>query len=170
MLYRYASRVVRLRHPLFPGFGDSRFKIVSQISLRVKTWWRRSQESVRIVSLDWREIGELFGKSWWVYLSVCLFVCMSVCVIPSLLVCLCIWCSIYLSFVISCQSQLFHLIGIKLDNYLESNGEFFCLFFPSVCFSFYVYLSICTSVTVILNLIIVTYYLQKFLSLQSSLT
>ena len=43
------------------------------------------------------------------------------------------------------QSELFQLIGVKLENYLGSLGEFFCL---SVCFSvcFSVCLSVCLSV------------------------
>jgi hypothetical protein len=35
------------------------------------------------------------------------------------------------------QSELFHLIGVKLENYLGSSGEFFCLFVfcLSICLS-----------------------------------
>jgi hypothetical protein len=55
------------------------------------TWWTWSQESVRVVSLDWCEIGKLFAKFRWVYRCVCLSVCPSVPLSVCLSVCPCNW-------------------------------------------------------------------------------
>jgi len=115
------------------------------------TWWTGSQESVRIVSLDWREIGKLFGKFRWVYLSFCIHF-LSVCLFVYLLLFLCQSVFLLDEEEVKSHSELFHLIGLKLENYLGSSDIVFvylyslflsvCLF---VCLLFFLCQSVCLS-------------------------
>jgi hypothetical protein len=71
-----------------------------------------------------------------IYLYVCLFVCLCYTFFVNLSVCL-----LPDEQEVKSQSELFHLIGAKLENYLGNSGEFICLFVFFFCL--YVCLSIC---------------------------
>jgi hypothetical protein len=95
------------------------------------------------LALNWRTIWEGM-VSCSVCMSVCLFVLLFVCVILSLSICL----SVFLpdEGEVKSQSELFHLIGVKLENYLGNSGKIIYLYvclFVCLCYTFFVNLSVC---------------------------